>query len=502
MKKRIIIIGAGIAGLNSGIELLQKGYDVEIYEKNDEVGGLCSGYFVDGYNIDACLHWLMGTKKGTILNTLWKNNGALTDDIEISNLPFFCSFLYKGTKVTFSRNLEEEEARWIDLAPSDAKVIHNFFKSVKNLATLWDLTQDENRTILSKDAIKVVPNAASIIKSMRMSRKDYAKQFTHPALRFAIENAMTGYNNAYFFMQVYALFSTGDGNVPMGGAYKMIQRIKERYLSLGGKLYLNNPIDEFIVEENHINGAKSNNQIIIGDYYISALDNNYTLKKLLKNQYHTRTYDYLNNNIKNNPISSSFCVYVRTTKDVSHIDVPTCIKIQKIKVGAKKVDSLLVRPYGFDKEYQYQDGSTVISLFVDQNQDDYAYFKHLENYEKEEKRIIKDMISSLEEIYPELKGNLVYLTHFGPLEIKRQTNTSFGALQAYSFAKTGVLYQFSGKLRKIDNLYMCGQWNRSIGGTPTALLSSHEIVKKIVKQDNKKPIYKTLIDKMPFKKKK
>ena len=173
-----------------------------------------------------------------------------------------------------------------------------------------------------------------------------------------------------------------------------------KYLSLGGKLYLNTPIDEFIVEEKRINGAKSKNQIIIGDTYISALDVNYTLKKLLKDKYHTRTYNYLNKNIKKNPISSSFCVYVRTTKDVSYIDTPTCIRIPKIKVGKRKIDSLLIRPYGFDTEYKYIDGSTVISLFVDQNQDDYHYFKHLENYKKEEDRIVKELISSFEEAYP------------------------------------------------------------------------------------------------------
>ena len=44
MGKQIVVIGGGLAGLTAGIELLQKGHEVTIIEKNNNVGGLCSGY--------------------------------------------------------------------------------------------------------------------------------------------------------------------------------------------------------------------------------------------------------------------------------------------------------------------------------------------------------------------------------------------------------------------------------------------------------------------------
>ena len=43
-KKKIIIIGAGIAGLTSGIYALDNNYDVTIYEKHAIVGGQCTGW--------------------------------------------------------------------------------------------------------------------------------------------------------------------------------------------------------------------------------------------------------------------------------------------------------------------------------------------------------------------------------------------------------------------------------------------------------------------------
>ena len=73
--KKIIIIGAGITGLCSGIFLLKKGFDVSIYEKNDFAGGCCTGWVRDGYYIDNCMHWLTGTNQQTKTFKLWKKVG-------------------------------------------------------------------------------------------------------------------------------------------------------------------------------------------------------------------------------------------------------------------------------------------------------------------------------------------------------------------------------------------------------------------------------------------
>lgn len=480
--KKVVVIGGGIAGLNAGIELLQNGFDVSLYEKNNEVGGLCSGYFVDQYNIDACLHWLMGTKKGTVLNNLWRNIDALNDDVEISNLPSFCSFDFNGTKVTFSRNLDEEEKRWLELSPVDTKSINTFFNCVRSLGSFWDFSQAEKHPKITMDLLKKIPGSTHVMKAMKLSREQYAKKFSHPALRFAIKNAMTGYNNAFFFMQVYGLFSVNDGNVPFGGAYHMVQRIKNKFLSLGGHLYLSTPIEKLVVKNGKVVSAKTKDEEIKADYFISALDVNYTLKSLLNNKYKALTYSYLNKNIDNNTISSCFVVYIKVDDYKDDIDTPTCVKIPSIKVGANHFDALLVRPYAFDKTFNYG-GSAVISLFIDQDQNDFNHFKKSKNYQKEYQVTVNKLIEVFKAFYPQYENKVTLLSSFGPLELNQRTNTSYGSIQSYSLTDKGMFFSFKGKLNRIQNLYMCGQWNRSIGGTPTALLTSHEIVKKIIRRD-------------------
>ncbi len=490
--KSVVIIGGGIAGLNAGIELLQHGFDVSLYEKNSEVGGLCSGYFVDGYNIDTCLHWLMGTKINTKINNLWRNIDAINDDVKISSLPNFCSFIYKGTKVTFARNLDEEEIRWLELSPEDEKEIKIFFSCVRDLAKFWLRTQSDKRRRFNKSDLEILPDTPSILSALKSTRVVYSKRFKHPALRFAIENAMTGYSNIGFFMLVYGLFSVGDGDVPFGGSYMMVKRIKEKYLSLGGKLFLNCNVSEIKVIKRKVKHIVVNEKKIKGDYFISAIDPNFTLKYLLRGKYKVLTYSLLNTNIKRCSISSAFCVYLKVKDFKNDIDTPTAIKIDEIRVGKHLVDSLLVRPYAFDETYHY-DNAAVVSLFIDQNENDFDYFAKLTNYDEEYKRIVNNLVDAFKKGFPQYKDKVEVLTSFGPMELYKRTNSSFGAIQSYSFTNSRIFYSFKGKIRNISNLYLASQWNRSIGGTPTALISSHNIVNTLLKDDKRGELLKTLI---------
>ena len=52
MTKKIVIIGAGPAGLTAGVEALRKGYEVEILEATFNVGGISQTVQVDGWRFD------------------------------------------------------------------------------------------------------------------------------------------------------------------------------------------------------------------------------------------------------------------------------------------------------------------------------------------------------------------------------------------------------------------------------------------------------------------
>ena len=482
MKPKVIIIGAGIAGFTAGINLLKKGYDVTILEKNKDVGGLCFGYFVKGHYIDACFHWLMGTNKASVLHKEWTKIGALDKETKIISLPTLGTFDYQGTKVTFYRSLRRTQDELLKLSPQDSRAINKFINSVKDMGSIMGLVLRNKKKLGFDEVLLQLPHYGHIIKTMRETREDYAEHFRHPAIKFAMKNAQTGYNNMFFFLDFYGLFTTGNADVPEGGAYYFVERIKNKFLELGGELRLNCEVNRLLLGKKQIVGAQIGKEIVNGDYFISTVDPLYTMRTLLNNEYRLRMFEYYESTVHKRSISSCFNVYLAVNADVKKIDVPTVFSIEPTKIGSRTIDSLLIRPYHFDKSF-IKDGKTTVSLFVDQNEDDYKYFKGLS--EKEYKKVTKEMADSLIKLflkrYPEYKGKIELLSYFTPIELAERTNSGFGSIQSYSFTDRGMMYMYSGDYKDIDNLYLCGQWNRAIGGTPTALLAALDVVKQFKK---------------------
>ena len=95
-EKRIVIIGAGVAGLSAGIYAEQHGFHAILLEKNPSVGGMCTGWYRKGFYLDGCVHWLTGTKEGTFLNEMWKNVDAFRSQNEHETVVIAAVFIIIG----------------------------------------------------------------------------------------------------------------------------------------------------------------------------------------------------------------------------------------------------------------------------------------------------------------------------------------------------------------------------------------------------------------------
>ena len=66
MKKKMIIVGAGISGLVTGFYAQKNGFDTEIFEMHTIPGGLCTAWTRKGYTFDTSMHFLMSSKEGPL----------------------------------------------------------------------------------------------------------------------------------------------------------------------------------------------------------------------------------------------------------------------------------------------------------------------------------------------------------------------------------------------------------------------------------------------------
>ena len=67
MKKYdVIVVGAGVSGLLAALTLSKHGKKVLVLEKSRHLGGNCSSYIVDGYQVDTGAHAITHLLEGPL----------------------------------------------------------------------------------------------------------------------------------------------------------------------------------------------------------------------------------------------------------------------------------------------------------------------------------------------------------------------------------------------------------------------------------------------------
>ena len=134
--KRIIIIGAGVAGLSAAIYAEQHGFHAILLEKNPSVGGMCTGWYRKGFYVDGCIHWLTGSSKGNMMPIYHELN--LLNGIEILKPDFFYKFYYKDSLIIIKRDLSEFKKELLKYVQTDndKEIIKQFIKMVKKLRNM------------------------------------------------------------------------------------------------------------------------------------------------------------------------------------------------------------------------------------------------------------------------------------------------------------------------------------------------------------------------------
>ncbi len=485
--KSVIIIGGGISGLTAGIYAEQCGMHAIILEKNPSVGGFCTGWYRSGMYIDGCIHWLTGTNENTILSSIWKNVGAFTSQDDIIYLPCWGTFEYQGKKVSFYRDLERAESSWIALAPEDKKEIIHFFNMVHALGNI-ELPIGDSFSIrqymrLGLDLLLASPD---YFKNMMMSCEKYAKKFKNPALRWALSHAQPGPGNLYSLIYSYATVAFNNGGIPIGGSKPMVERMKDRFLSLGGTLLLNSEVASIDIHKKKIKQVKlKNGRIYFADYYVMATDANYALNNLLPfsssiskfNKRFNKPHKY---------VTPSCCLVSLKMKDLN-IPSPYNFEVEPFYIGDEIITSISLRQFNYDNKTYLKDGYITTQVLLDQYSNTFDYWQKLSknpvDYQKYKKHIADLIIGKIVKKFPSCKGDIACLDVATPLTMRRYTNAPRGEYMSFLFRPFSKLVCHNGKVPGINNLFLAGQWMFSPGGLPLALVNGKKAIEMICRKE-------------------
>ena len=132
--ERVVVVGAGLGGISAAISLSQEGYRVEIFEKNDQIGGKLNVLEAEGYTFD------LGPSILTlphIFERLFSRSGRkLSDYVPLRTLrPHWRNFFEDGSVIDLYPEPERmaEEARKAGEDPAAVEAFLNYS------ADLYDL---------------------------------------------------------------------------------------------------------------------------------------------------------------------------------------------------------------------------------------------------------------------------------------------------------------------------------------------------------------------------
>lgn len=113
--KKIVVIGAGFAGLAAAAKLAQAGHDVHLIEKNDQTGGRARIWEKDGFTFDMGPSWYWMPE---VFDNFFKEFGKTTADF------------YELKRLSPSYRVYFGEHDFIDV-PSDFQELLNLFESIE-----------------------------------------------------------------------------------------------------------------------------------------------------------------------------------------------------------------------------------------------------------------------------------------------------------------------------------------------------------------------------------
>ena len=492
--KKVIVIGGGITGLSAGIYLKLNDYDVEILEKNMEIGGACVGWERKGFYIDGCIHWLTGVNKKDSLYKLWRETHAITENTEIFYQDELTKYIFNGQKdLLFYADLEKCKNSLLEFAPEDKKQIKKLIRQIKCFQTINPPCDKPAELMNIIDALKLIPlvwKLPIIAKTSRISCKDLAKKFKNPQLRDILESFMAPNYNYMSMLYMLGHISAKDGGIPLGGSLEMSKRMENYFLSLGGILTKNAEVEKILVEDNKAKGVRlKNGNVLNSDWVVSTTPLEHCLSALLDNVYHDKKFDIRLNDYNTYPIYTYTVAVIKCPLSIKEKSLSVNVKLDEAIKLDSDYDRISFRNYSYDKTLKAKDGYFIMQATVHGNDQMYFWWKNIKDngdYKAMKNAVGEKFLERAKTTFKDVADQLEVIDVITPCTYERYLNSRHGSFQGFIHTNKGKALMQNGRLKGLKNFILAGQWLIRSGGLPTAVMSGRFSAQRICHSDKKK----------------
>ncbi|MCC8400510.1 NAD(P)/FAD-dependent oxidoreductase [Paraburkholderia sp. MMS20-SJTN17] len=484
--RKVVIIGAGIAGLCAAVHARKCGYAVTVLEQHERPGGLATSWQRGGYTFEACLHWLLGSNPHDSMHALWR------EVFDIDRLHFVYPEEWMriegadGQHLSIYSDLERLEAELLRHAPQDEAQIRKFVHAVRSLShcplpsssSAW-----QDRLTTGLQLLRRMPLLQSL---SQVTSEDYGKRFDDPLLRGLFgegENAQLA-----VIALVFALAWVGNRNAgyPTGGSRAVIGAIEQNLQRLGGVLRTGVSVERILVEDDTAVGVQlDDGERIDADWVVSAADGHTTIFDLLDGRYVGARIDHAYRTYK--PFPSFLHVSLGVARDLSQkcgcmmhlLDKPLTVDPQT------ELRQIAFRLFHYDPTFAPAGKTAVTCVLPTRN---VAYWSRLsefdpQQYEAEKQRVANSVIAIFDERTPCERDAIEVIDVSTPATVVRCTRNWHGSMEGWLLTAQTGLRPLPSMLPGLRRFMMIGQWVMPGGGLPSGLITARRAVRRICRED-------------------
>lgn len=481
--KKIVIVGAGIAGLTAGIYAKQSGFDTVIYESHTIPGGASTSWRRRGYLFEGGMHWLTGSSPNAPLNKLWREVGALNDRVPVYNRDPFFSLEFQGRTAHLYRDMEKLRRHLLDLSPEDEKEINRLCRDIRAFTKVnMPLTDIKGVKVQKKNPMSLsvmlglLPALTKLHFYQKQSVEEYSKRFKSQLLRRLLES-MTGPDfNAVAMAFTLATFVAGDGGYPEGGSLAMANRMADHFEKLGGTIHYGKKVGKVSVLDGAARGVIIDGNLIPADAVIVTQDTLMAIDTLFDPPIQEPWAQKMRETTK--PMLNTF-IGLGVEADLSGLpESLTFMPDESFFCGGEPQPFVGINQYAAYKGYAPEGCTAVTSILAGDTYDFWKRCKENGTYEDEKRNLAEALIRLLAKKYPQTEGKIAVWDVATPLTYERYLSSYKGSWMSV-MGKGGKMESYPTKPESIQNVYFGGQRLMSPGGLPVAAETGRKAVQYI-----------------------
>jgi phytoene dehydrogenase-like protein len=500
---RIVIIGGGVAGLSAGCYLQMNGFDTEIFEMHSRSGGLCTNWKRGEYTFNGCIHWLLGSNESSPFFKLWSELVDMTSiqfvnpEIRMNIETLESHDRYGNNIFHLYTNIGRLEKYMCDIAPEDKFMIRKFISQIRRIQKfeIPPMVQSVPKLLPWNQKIRFIKHLPLLFflnKYRKITNYSFARKLKNPFLKESFQLLFDGADLPMLIHTIPLAFQDLKGaGYPIGGSTGLVNKIENKYLSLGGKLHFNSPVEKILTERNTATGLQlKDGKQVLADFVISAADWRFTVFDALGGTYTNKRIIAFGKMEKLKVYYSIFFVFLGLDRPLNEFTGISRFPLESplISPDGTKYERMEMHVHNYDPTLAPA-GKSIISVnLYTQNGDYWIRLRATDRdtYTKTKEDLAQEVIEILDKKIGGIRKNIDNIDIATPATFQRYTNNWKGSIQGWLPGKNMIApTPIDAELPGLKNFYFAGHWTIPGGGLPVAIKSARDAAMMICRQTGK-----------------